>query len=184
MSCSSVRGTATSRLGRMVNTRAMAAPNASSGRAWLLWAARHSQAKRPAGVALRHSLRCLRPPPPKPLTLPAAFGNCSGVDAVPFRAHPLRGVLPPRRARAKPGAQLRPRKRRPLPPSAHLLTALAIPASGLGRTLLPNPAWGQKEPCALQCFRPPAAPHLVVCRRETTRCAACARVTSRSPKRR
>ena len=23
--------------------------------------------------------------------------------------------------------------------------------------LLPNPAWGQKEPCALQCFRPPSS---------------------------
>ena len=155
MSCSSARGTATSRLGRMVNTRAMAAPNASSGRAWLLWAARHSQAKRPAGVALRHSLSCLRPPPPKPLTLPAAFGHSSGVDAVPFRAHPLRDVLPPRRARAKPGAQLRLRKGRPLPPLRHLLTAHAIPASGLGRTLLPNPAWAKRSraPCNASAHR-------------------------------
>ena len=163
-------------------------PTPPQGRAWLLLAARHSQAKRPAGIALRHSRRCLRPPPPKPLTLPAAFGHSSGVDAVPFRAHPLRDVLPPRRARAKPGAQLRLRKGRPLPPLRHLLTAHAIPASGLGRTLLPNPAWAKRSraPCSAPCSASAhrAAPHLVVCRRETTRCAACARVTSRSPKRR
>ena len=159
-------------------------PTPPQGRAWLLLAARHSQAKRPAGVALRHSLRCLRPPPPKPLTLPAAFGNCSGVDAVPFRAHPLRDVLPPRRARAKPGAQLRLRKGRPLPHQAICLQRMPYLHLAWGERCAQYPAWGQKEPCALQCFRPPAAPHLVVCRRETTRCAACARVTSRSPKRR
>ena len=39
---------------------------ASSGRAWRLWAARHSQRERPAHWAPSHGLGCSSEPPPKP----------------------------------------------------------------------------------------------------------------------
>ena len=46
-------------------------PRASSGHAWRLWLARHSQGKRPAHWAPGHCLGCSSEPLPKPPISPA-----------------------------------------------------------------------------------------------------------------